>query len=275
MVTSENMGTRPCETYPYHLTCDISTASPVVTGLAVQAATDLLFLATAQRFTSCSVTLRPCRDDCSTAPWGISGYGYPQWWDSGYPWPVNRGGGIWVNMVCGICGDGCSCASVSQVLLPGPVQSISQVLVDGVVLTPGVDYRVDDYRKLVRLGGAEWPVCNNYNLADTEEGTWSVTTVYGEPFPEDGLGVIAMGQLVCAFIVALTGGECGLPSNITELTRQGITMSFNDVNEVLETGFTGLGWVDQFIRRYNPSGLAARSFVYDLDGPTYRAVGTA
>lgn len=266
--------TGPCEPYPYILVCDLLGASPEVTGQAVLAATDLLYLATAQRFGGCEVTLRPCRDNCYNTQLGQSGYGYPQWWDSGYPWPVNMGGGVWINMACGMCGDGCSCATVSQVTLPGPVQSITQVLVDGVVLTPDVDYRVDDYRKLVRLGGAQWPLCNNYNLADTEVGTWSVTAVYGEPFPE-GLGKIAMGQLICEFVNFLTSGECGLPENITELTRQGISMSFNDVNEVLETGFTGLKWVDQFIRRYNPNGLMARAYVYDLDGPTFRAVGTA
>lgn len=273
--TTESMGMRPCTTYPYTSMCDISLVSPAITGVAIQAATDFLFLATAQRYTSCEVTLRPCRDNCYGGIVGQSGYGYPMWWDSGYPWPVNMGGGVWINMACGYCGDGCSCSVVSQVILPGPIQSVTQVLVDGVVLTPEVDYRVDDFRKLVRLGGAQWPVCNNYNLADTEVGTWSVTAVYGEPFPEGGLGSIAMGQLFCAFVADLVGAECELPSNITELTRQGISMSFNDVNEVLETGYTGLKWVDQFIRQVNPGGLAARTVIMDLDGPTYRAVGTA
>lgn len=271
--SSNGVGPGPCATYPYTVLCDIPTgASPAVTGVALQAATDFLYLATAQRFEYCQITLRPCRDDCFPNNSGNLFYGYPQWWGDQWPFPMKIGAN-WVNLACGYCTDGCSCATISQVTLPGPIREVVQVLVDGVVLVPGVDYRVDNYRSLVRLGGAQWPACNNYNLADTEVGTWSVTVVYGEALP--ALGEIAMGQLFCSFLAGLLGEDCEIPANVIDITRQGVSMSFNDINEVLETGLTDLNWVDRFITTYNPNKLAARPWIADLDGPSYRAVGTA
>jgi hypothetical protein len=270
---SNDGGPGPCATYPYTVLCAIPTgATPAITGVALQAATDFLYLATAQRFEYCEITLRPCRDECYPNTSGGLFYGYPQWWGDQWPYPVKIGAN-WVNLACGYCTNGCSCATVSQVTLPGPVRTVVEVKVDGVVLTPDVDYRVDNYRSLVRLGGEVWPPCNNYNLADTEVGTWSVTAVFGEELP--ALGEIAMGQLFCTYIAGLVGEDCELPSNLVDLTRQGVTMSFNDINEVLATGLTGLNWVDRFITTYNPNHFQARPMIIDLDGPSYRAVGTA
>jgi hypothetical protein len=273
VITSTDASNAPCAPYPYTVLCEIPTGASVeVTGVALQAATDFLYLATAQRFEYCQVTLRPCRDECYPNTSGNLFFGYPQWWGSQWPYPMKIGAN-WVNLACGYCVDGCSCATISQVTLPGPVREIVQVLVDGEVLLPGVDYRLDNYRSLVRLGGAQWPACNNYNLADTEVGTWSVTAIYGEELP--ALGKIAMGQLFCVWLSGLLGEDCEIPANVIDLTRQGVTMSFNDINEVLELGLTGLSFVDRFITTYNPNKLQARPQIYDLDGPTHRAVGTA
>jgi hypothetical protein len=260
----------PCEDWPviWGPCVALETASPQITGYAVQAASDILYHLTAQRFNLCNVKLRPCRAECAPG-WLANGFwfGYSTW-----PKPalVN---GTWYNITCGMCAGSCGCTFISETLLPGPVSSVTEVKVNGVILTPNVDYRVDDYRRLVRLGGNVWPWCNDFNLDDDQLNTWSVTAVYGEPVPI--LGQMALGELACQFVSYLTGGECNLPYGITDLARQGISMSFADAQALLTSGFVNMPISDQFIRVSNPHKLDARSAVYDVDGPEFRAVGTA
>jgi len=263
--------TGPCDTWPVRWTCPLTGVSPEITGMALEAASEILYQLTGQRFSECTVALRPCREECYGTGYGWSWRGSGWWGDYGYPTPVNIGG-QWFNLGCGQCGTNCSCSPVSETYLPGPVVSITQVLVDGVELVNGVDYRVDDYRKLVRLGD-QWPFCNDLNKASTEVGTWEVTAVYGEPVPV--LGQMAVGELACEFIKLFTGQECSLPNGITELTRQGVSMSFANASNDLLQLFARYPLSYLFIQTYNPYNLRARARAYDLDGPEFRAVGTA
>ncbi len=258
----------PCHPYDPISMCTLDAASAAVSGVALQAASEILYYATAQRFDSCQVTLRPCRKVCPGENWPPLGTG---WWEYGqYPYPALING-LWYNFGCGSCGENCSCVAISETILPGPVQRIVQVTVDGVVLTAGVDYRLDDYRKLVRLGDI-WPNCNNLNEDTSQVGTWSVTAIYGEPLPT--LGRIAAGELMCAIIADIIDGGCNLPANVTELARQGVTITLENSKDLLETGFEGLKYVDKFIQRYNPHNLMARPYMYDLDSPTFRITDT-
>ena len=249
--------------------CDLSTASPATTGYAVQAATEVLWSLTGQHFGLCTVTLRPCRRECSEVPWpgtqwpAISpGQTYPM------PTWIN---GEWLNLTCGVCLQGCSCATISEAVLPAPVYDIVQVMLDGSPMVTG-SYRVDDYRLLVRIDGDTWPVCNDLTKNDTEVGTWSVTARFGEP--PTALASIALGELACEFKRALAGEDCQLPQNVQSLVRQGVSITFADPNQALELGLTNLRFTDMFIRTYNPGGLRSRSRVYDIDGPGFRLTGT-
>lgn len=263
----------PCRPYDWVGFCvPIPTEAAAISGYAVQAASEILYFASGQRFDTCQVTLRPCRKECYGDGWNRLSAG---WWDVGGgwgPWPALING-LWYNITCGSCGTDCSCSIVSETLLPGPVREIAQVTVDGVVLDPVTDYRLDDYRKLVRLGGDQWPLCNNLNLGITAEGTWSVTAIYGEPMPT--LGKFAMGQLLCQIIADVLGDDCALPDNVTNVTRQGLSFTLDEVSELIKSGFTGLKYVDQFVQRYNPNNLAARPRLYDVDGPNSRVTGTS
>lgn len=263
----------PCEPWPVRWPANctyiqLPTATPEITGLAVQMASEMLYMLSGQRFSLCTVTLRPCREECFGSTWP----GWNQWWNWGtYPQPYWYNG-TWFNMGCGQCGTSCSCTAISETMLPGPVYSVSEVKVDGVVLTNGVDYRVDDYRKLVRLG-ALWPYCNDLNQPDTAVGTWSVTATYGEPVPL--LGQLAAGELACYFLGALLGADCDLPPGVTDITRQGISMSLAEATTDLLSFFQRFPISYLFLKTFNPNGLQARAKAYDLDGPDFRAVGTA
>jgi hypothetical protein len=154
------------------------------------------------------------------------------------------------------------------------VVEITEVKLDGVVLTKNVDYRIDDYRKLVRLNGVLWPFCQNMNLADTEVGTWSVTANYGEIVPI--LGRMAVGELATEIVKFLTCDDsCALPQGVVDVSRQGISMTIANISELFNTGFIQLRMCDLFIKTANPNHMQARAAVYDLDSPDFRAWGTS
>lgn len=261
----------PCEPWEPIWNCNISliTGAAEVTGVAVQAASEILYQLTAQRFGLCNVKLRPCRKSCqSSFPWY-------SWWEYGtYPQPY-WWNGTWYNLACNSCpGDSCSCIGLAETELPGPIAGITEVKLNGEVLVEGVDYRVDDYRKLVRLGGDPWPFCQDMRLEDTEDNTWSVTAEYGEIVPT--IGRMAVGELALEFVkYLLCDDSCQLPYGVVDVSRQGISMTIQSTHDLIKEGLLNLRMCALFIQATNPERLTARAAVYDLDAPTFRAVGTS
>jgi len=270
ITANSGTGSSPCDVWPVKWLCSLSAGAAAVTGDALQAATEVLWALSGRRFGLCTVTLRPCKRACSDVPWP-SGLWPSVTAGMTYPMPVNLGGGEWLNLTCGSCTRDCSCATLEEVLLPGPVYDIVEVKVDGDVLDPS-SYRLDDGRILVRVDGGRWPTCNNLNLADTQTDTWSITARYGEDVPL--LGQMAVGELACEFVNLFLGGECQLPQPIQSLSRQGVSITYVDPNELLDNGRLGMRMSDMFIQTVNPGGLRARARVFDIDGPRARIVGT-
>lgn len=241
----------------------LPTGSEAVSGYAVQAASEALWSATGQRFGLCTETIRPCRRDCYGRSWPYT----DMWWEYGtYPRPVLYQG-AWYNVVCGSCPDNCSCTTLEEALLPGVVYDILQVKVDGTPLATSA-YRLDNNRLLTRTDGGTWPTCQNLMAADTETDTWSVTARFGEPVPI--LGQQAVGELAAEITRACLGEDCRLPKNITQLARQGVTISFPEGQNLADRLYLcGL-----FIETFNPKRLVALPRVYDVDGPSFRRTGT-
>lgn len=263
---SGGTGSVPCADWPVFYTCDVSTVDPVLLALTVTSATQILWALSGRRFGFCEVTSRPCRDDC---------YDYPFYtslmpWSGSYPQPALIGGS-WFNLTCGSCSRSCTCGTLSEVLLPSPVLQVVRVMIDGTIVPTG-SYRLDDNRRLVRTDGGMWPICNDLARDDTEPGTWSITALYGEPIPE--MAKLAMGELVCELIRGATGGDCRLPPGVTQLARQGVTISYPDVGTLWKQGRTGLFLVDAFLSAFNPAGLTRRSRTYSVDRPPFRRAGT-
>lgn len=173
----------------------------------------------------------------------------------------------------------CRCGGLSEVSLGGyPVTAIDEVLVDGTVLDPS-EYRIDDYRWLVRLPDPEgrsqrWPCCQAAGQPTTEVGTWEVTFTYGTPPPP--AGVRAAADLACQLALSCqpeTIESCTLPQRVTSITRQGVTAVLLDPFDFLDDGKTGIYSVDLFLRTYNPAKLRCRAAVFspDLDRAARRA----
>lgn len=257
-----------CDSWEPTFTCALPVGAYAVTGSATTMAAEVLFALSGRRFSLCEMTIRPCRRDCFDSGWATGG-----WWEWGsYPRPALIRG-QWYNIACGGCGGDCSCSSVSEVVLPGPVYDVVEVKVDGEILTEGTDYRLDNDRLLVRLGGEQWPTCNDLNLADTEVGTWSVTFRNGEPLTT--LGQAAVGVLATEFTkLLLCDDSCQLPKPVQSISRQGVNITFLDPNEMFADRRTGLYLPDLFISTYNPHGLVRRAKVYDVDAPFPRRTNT-
>lgn len=218
------------------------------------AASQLMWSLTGRQFGCCTVTVRPCRKKCEN-PCGM--------WQGGFPWiPVMLETGEWTNRSCDCQGDSCSCTKLSEVNLPTPVCSVSEVKIDGVVVDP-TTYRVDNFQKLVRLGADVWPECNDLTKPDTEVGTWSVTLTYGKPVPP--LVILGANEFACEIIKSCIGQPCKLPQRLSSITRQGVSMTFLDDMSFLDKGLTGMYFVDLAARTYNPSRLYRRSIVTSPD----------
>jgi hypothetical protein len=223
---------------------------------ALAAATFVIWAATGRQFGLCDVTVRPCgMGQCDD---GIGGW----FWNNGV-WEPYVLGGLWFN--CSCLGP-CSCGARCKVYLPGPVASVTSVLLDGVVVDPAT-WRVDDGRWLVRTGtGNCWPTSQNFDV-DSGTGTLIVNYSRGTAVPSYLLS--AAGKYACEWAKACRGTDCELPSRIVTLTRQDVTFENTNIDLLLQRGFTGIQFVDQLIALANPSGLTHRMRVLspDLPGP--------
>lgn len=256
----------PCETWPVMWPCDTSELNPSITGSAVEVATEVVWALSGRQFGFCNVKLRPCRRECFEV---IPDFLNSVPWSGGFVSPALIGG-EWFNLVCGGCGDNCSCTDISEVKLPAPVSEILEVRIDNVVMPTG-SYRLDNSQLVVLLND-QWPHCNDLNKDDTEVGTYSITARYGQTIPEGGKW--AVGELACELARGMGGGDCRLPRNVTQLVRQGVTIQMPNITELFKEGLTGLYLTDLFIQTWNPSGLRRRSQVYNIDQPKHRRTNT-
>lgn len=230
-------------------TCDSFESGPVKTeGQTTfeEMAVDLLWNWTGGVFGLIPTEVRPVREENPVKPPTFRGRGphvaYPTF-------------GAWASLgindrvylvTCGVClRTECLCVETTKIALPGPVQSITEVKIDGAVLAPGA-YRLEKNRWLVRQDGLAWPNTQDLAKASTEVGTWEVTYVRGIEVPKGGQ--VAAGLLACElFKAAQADPSCGLPSRVQTVSRQGVTVGIIDSFESLSDGRTGLWVVDAWI----------------------------
>lgn len=231
---------------------------------AIAVATDILFVLSGRQFPGrISTTVRPC---------ALNVCGDKFAWDPQF-----------VLDLSGICGHrhDCGCSSIPQIELSKqwPLISIESVKVDGETL-PSSKYRIDDQRWLVRLPDPDgtnpgWPLCQRLDLPSTEKGTWEVAYTFGRDPP--AMGRRAVAELACQLALACSpdlSGTCRLPSRVTSVVRQGLSMTILDPFDFLDKGLTGLYTVDLFLRTVNPSGLRDFASVHSPDiGPRVRKTG--
>lgn len=196
-------------------------------------------------------------------------------WQSQYPFS---------GLLCA-CSGGCNGCVLPGVILPSPVVSVEEVVINGFVVDPA-EYAVQDYRSLVRytldsngclLG---WPCVNvrsspssaypdPSNPDGTRENTWELSFTYGRgPGPD---GVTACAQYACQLALLWCNAAnpaCRLPYRIQNLQREGINIQFVDPSLFLTNGMTGLPEVDTWIRSVNSNGNIRRPSLQRLGRPS-------
>lgn len=261
---------RPCEPWSTVTSCDQFLtelcgidANMITRSLLIS--TEILWALSGRKYGICSTVVRPCQRSCGTdaMPW------FGTWPYIG-SWPESFA----LETLCRQCRSSCSCTNLHEIRLPRrPVSEVTEIKVDGVVLDEDA-YRVDDWQWLVRLDGEDWPQCQDLNLADTEEGTWSVAFSYGHTPPESGKWGVE--RYACELVKAMVGrDDCALPERVQSIARQGITATFLDPETFREGGRTGVQEADDFLVAYNPNKLQRGARFYRADArPAFRRVGT-
>jgi hypothetical protein len=233
---------------------------------AVALAGQVLRMLTGYRVGGCPITVRPCRAGWHQQTYGARPVGGRYGGSFSTPWVPVSLGGEWLNIGCG-CGAVCGCGGLAEVQLLGIVGDVTEVKIDGAVLT-STKYRLDAGGRLVRIDGGRWPTTQDMDAADTEAGTWSVTYTPGAAV--DGLGAYAAGVLAGQFVRACSGGRCDLPDTVTQIVRQGITLTLG--TGVFPDGKTGIREVDTYIATWNPYGHAVPPLAYSPDLPQHRGI---
>ena len=203
-------------------------------------AVDFLWRATGKRYGLCERTYRPCRRSCLTSLG-------PSW---GTPFVPFLSSGSWVNLSCGSCPGECSCNGItSEVYLPN-THAVTGVTIDGAALVPADVVRVYDHSRLIRADGSLWPECQDLSLPSDPvsgvAGTWEITVLAGLPVPAGG--AIAAGILACEFAKrCIDDDTCRLPKRIQTLSRNGVTIGFQDMFEGLADLRTEIWEIDAFL----------------------------
>lgn len=231
---------------------------PAIRDNALTAANKILYVLSGRQFPgTCEETVRPCRKgswDC------------PGWWD----WYAG-----WGSCGCGASDSSrCGCSNLSQIDLGKyPIVDVGSVWVDGVQLAAD-DYRVDDYRYLVRLDDEQWPGCQDLTEAShSMPNTFEVTYTWGRDPGEEGR--MAAARLACELAKSYSGRACQLPERVQSISRQGVDMVMLDPMEFLENGRTGIYLVDLWLKAVNPSGATMPAAFFTPDSTPYsRKVGT-
>jgi len=208
-------------------TVDCVTGEPVAATYAwtdeqlIDAATGILFRQTCSLFPGfCTIVVRPCGTcSCRRSPCGCGRYPFIDLQDR------------------------------------YPVVSVDFVTINGVNLDAS-DYRVDDFHRLVRLDGQCWPSCNDLTLPSTEPGTFEVIYTAGRRPPIQLQ--MAAAELACELKRACNGLDCRFPSNVTHVSRQGVSMDISAVEAAVNGGVSGIAAIDIAVGQYNCSRAKSR-----------------
>lgn len=217
--------------------------------LARDMAVDVIWALSGRRFGLCEVTVRPV-PYCPPEP-GLVAQAFA------YSRTGPRRAGYGPPAAC------CPPPLPRYITLAGPAESIVEVIIDGTIIDPAT-YQLSANR-LFRLGDATWPTGQDFSAAPGQPGTWTVAYRQGLPVPKGGLHAAA--ALACEMFKGLLGQPCKLPDRVTDIVREGVSMTVLDPGDFLDKGRTGITAVDLWLASVNPNGLATAATVWTPDVP--------
>lgn len=225
---------------------DFAALDPLVIARAEALATSALRRLSGNLLGACAQTVRPITRRCFA-----DNVGYDGRWLTPYVNAV----GSWVNG-CG-CYDDCMCLRLSEVRLPGPIGRIDTILIDGTTF-PESAYRVDNGNRVVRTDGGVWPTAQDMSLSIVDIGSFAITYIQGAVV--DGMASFMAGLLAKEFAYACMGESCALPTSVSTIVRNGVTMNFD--TGAFPGNRTGIMAVDAWLAVWNPYGVTTPAAVY-------------
>lgn len=206
---------------------------------------------------NCPVKVRPCsrRGVAAASGW--------RWGDLGWYSPGYDAG--WIS-ACG-CGSACPCESTLALDLNGPVAEVVEVRLGNAALAEDA-YRLEGGRYLFRTDGAPWPARQDMDAPDGAPDTFSVT--YRVGYPLGTVGELALGVLYVEWLKAACGQKCTLPTGVTSIIRNGVSMQIN--RGLFHDGLTGLRDVDTYVQSVNPHALRSVPTIASPDYHQHRVV---
>lgn len=204
----------------------------------------VLHALTGRQFGLQEVTVRPCPESPCDSRGRYSGgvTSYLLSWE----------GDGWISVPCGCFGSRCRRGGPRAVHLPGPVHSVTEIKIAGVILDSAV--WVVEGNVLYRRETI-WPP-QHLGRPAGEAGTWTVKYLRGIEVPA-ALASLA-GILAGEFLAAVGGdNKCRLPRTVTVAARQGVTYRVYDPAVIYANGKTGLPEIDLVLASINPNHLAA------------------
>jgi len=221
-----------------------------------QMASDYLYSWTGSIFGLCEASIRPCRADACCGRtnwstfWGLGPYPTFTLWaqQAGYfGWFPVLIAGEWHNCGCGVCPGNCSCPlddGTLAIRLPGPVSSIIEVYVDG-VLVPETAYTLEG-NILLRTDGGRWPMQQDLYEDWNAKGSFLIRYNKGLEVPVGGQ--LAAGLLAIELAKQACGGsDCVLTTSLTSISRQGVSLTMIDPTVAAMNGWTGIKFVDDWL----------------------------
>lgn len=216
---------------------------------AQAAASSRLHTLTAFRWGLCEDVVRPC------GPMECQPKARFRGWGWGGPLPYLKNGSMF-NCVCD-----CACSDCDvrcTIPLPGPVNEVLKVTLDGVDLEEDVDWFVNAEGGLVRLNGC-WPHTQDMRHPCGAEGSFCVRYLRGIN-PNADLGAIqAVSALACKLFHDACGDTCPSLRNASRVIRGNVEWSRNTNTlrnvEGIADRSTGIDSVDSWIDLVNPTWM--------------------
>ena len=142
----------------------------------------------------------------------------------------------------------------------GPIVSIQSVTINGDVLDP-INYIVEDQKWLTRVDCCGWPVCG----CDSCEEPFKVDFTFGEDPPQMGIDAATILSAEMYRAMTPTSSGCKLPTRLTSITRQGVTMAIIDPMDFFTKGLTGNYQIDLFVMAFNPAKQLRKPIAFSPD----------
>jgi hypothetical protein len=135
------------------------------------------------------------------------------------------------------------------------------VKIDGDTFT---DFYVRDGYKLVRSDDRPWPSRNRLSLADTEEGTFSITYSFGTPAPD----AVKRAALTLAVEYAredMRDPRTRLPPGTRSASRDGMSVGLDTEVDRIRTAGSAIPEIAAIMGTFNPTNNRMPTMIYSPD----------